>query len=83
MSIGKNGLDRYAINLHSFGQQGKTVFPHQNFIGGNENIYEDFPYIDLGSLCVATKNFSDSNKLGQGGFGPVYKVVIELKLIHY
>ncbi|XP_061376508.1 cysteine-rich receptor-like protein kinase 10 [Gastrolobium bilobum] len=36
----------------------------------------DIPYIDLGSLCVATKNFSDSNKLGQGGFGPVYKGIL-------
>jgi len=30
--------------------------------------------INLGSLRVATNNFSDLNKLGQGGFGPVYKV---------
>lgn len=30
--------------------------------------------ISLGSLRVATNNFSDLNKLGQGGFGPVYKV---------
>ncbi|XP_047147737.1 cysteine-rich receptor-like protein kinase 10 [Vigna umbellata] len=29
--------------------------------------------INLGSLRVATNNFSDLNKLGQGGFGPVYK----------
>ena len=30
----------------------------------------------LGTLKIATKNFSDSNKLGKGGFGPVYKVLI-------
>ncbi|KAL9327958.1 hypothetical protein ACSQ67_002961 [Phaseolus vulgaris] len=29
--------------------------------------------ISLRSLRVATNNFSDLNKLGQGGFGPVYK----------
>ncbi|KAL2349524.1 hypothetical protein Fmac_003524 [Flemingia macrophylla] len=29
--------------------------------------------ISLRSLRVATNNFSDTNKLGQGGFGPVYK----------
>ncbi|KAK7405867.1 hypothetical protein VNO78_07477 [Psophocarpus tetragonolobus] len=29
--------------------------------------------INLGSLRVATNNFSELNKLGQGGFGPVYK----------
>ncbi|XP_068669516.1 cysteine-rich receptor-like protein kinase 10 isoform X1 [Aristolochia californica] len=28
---------------------------------------------DLGALRTATNNFSETNKLGQGGFGPVYK----------
>ena len=32
--------------------------------------------MDLGSLKVATSNFLDANKLGEGGFGPVYKVCI-------
>jgi hypothetical protein len=26
------------------------------------------------TLLTATKNFDDENKLGEGGFGPVYKV---------
>ncbi|XP_045799177.1 G-type lectin S-receptor-like serine/threonine-protein kinase At1g11300 isoform X2 [Trifolium pratense] len=29
--------------------------------------------LDLGKLATATNNFHSSNKLGQGGFGPVYK----------
>ena len=28
----------------------------------------------LQTLLAATKNFHDDNKLGEGGFGPVYKV---------
>ena len=29
---------------------------------------------DLSTIEAATNNFSDENKLGEGGFGPVYKV---------
>lgn len=31
--------------------------------------------INLNTLKVATSNFSDEYKLGEGGFGPVYKVL--------
>eukprot|EP00261_Vitis_vinifera_P037743 XP_019078986.1 PREDICTED: G-type lectin S-receptor-like serine/threonine-protein kinase At4g03230 isoform X2 [Vitis vinifera] len=33
----------------------------------------DVPFFDLEDILAATNNFSDANKLGQGGFGPVYK----------
>lgn len=33
---------------------------------------------DLSTLQAATENFSDENKLGQGGFGPVYKVILSI-----
>ena len=36
----------------------------------------DLPFFDLSTISAATKNFSDSNRLGEGGFGPVYKVVV-------
>ena len=32
------------------------------------------------SISVATNNFSTENKLGEGGFGPVYKVNSSLSL---
>jgi len=40
---------------------------------------EDFTNVeslqyDLATLQSATNNFSDDNKLGEGGFGGVYKV---------
>ncbi|CAK9160389.1 unnamed protein product, partial [Ilex paraguariensis] len=33
----------------------------------------DLPSFDLATISIATNNFSTNNKLGQGGFGPVYK----------
>ena len=36
----------------------------------------EFAVFDFHQLLEATVNFSDENKLGQGGFGPVYKVII-------
>lgn len=39
--------------------------------GGNG---PELPLFNFTSVATATNNFSDENKLGQGGFGPVYKV---------
>ncbi|KAG6636520.1 hypothetical protein CIPAW_11G116700 [Carya illinoinensis] len=41
----------------------------------NEGLKEDMelPIIDLTAIANATNNFSSNNKLGEGGFGPVYK----------
>lgn len=34
------------------------------------------PFVSLKTIMAATDNFSEANKLGEGGFGPVYKVVL-------
>ena len=39
----------------------------------NDNRGETY-YFNLITRLAATNNFSDANKLGEGGFGPVYKV---------
>ena len=36
----------------------------------------DLPLFDFETISHATNNFSLSNKLGEGGFGPVYKVTM-------
>ena len=42
---------------------------------GGKNI--EFPLISFEKIVAATDNFSNSNMLGQGGFGKVYKVLVK------
>lgn len=44
-------------------------------IDGNQVNRPELPIFNLGSLAAATNNFSEGNRLGQGGFGAVYKVI--------
>ena len=43
---------------------------------GQEDL--ELPIFDLATIVKATNSFSIENKLGQGGFGPVYKVNMQL-----
>ncbi|KAJ0508303.1 putative protein kinase RLK-Pelle-DLSV family [Helianthus annuus] len=45
----------------------------------NSSVDEDLelPLFGLSTILKATNNFSITNKLGEGGFGPVYKGVLE------
>lgn len=49
--------------------------PNQSFSRdiGEEDL--ELPLFDLVTIKVATNNFSLANKIGQGGFGLVYKVI--------
>lgn len=38
--------------------------------------FPEFLVLDFHQIVQATNNFSKENKLGEGGFGPVYKVHI-------
>ena len=42
--------------------------------------HPDLPIFDLSCIVAATENFSPTNKLGQGGFGSVFKVQLVVGL---
>ncbi|KAI8556536.1 hypothetical protein RHMOL_Rhmol05G0260800 [Rhododendron molle] len=44
----------------------------ENNVGDDISIVQSLQY-DLSTIQAATNNFSDDKKLGEGGFGPVYK----------
>ena len=35
----------------------------------------EITFFELNTVIAATENFSSANKLGRGGFGPVFKVI--------
>ncbi|XP_029128480.1 G-type lectin S-receptor-like serine/threonine-protein kinase At4g27290 isoform X2 [Cajanus cajan] len=49
----------------------KTKKEEEKDEGEQENL--ELPFFDLATIINATNNFSIVNKLGEGGFGPVYK----------
>lgn len=55
------------------------VISNKKEYSGESNLDElELPVYDFGTIAIATSNFSDENKLGQGGFGSVYKVIFLL-----
>lgn len=70
------GTARKQIQLHKIGDANDTDFHYQHVQGRDNDLKAQDFFIDLETLNLATSNFSDSNILGQGGFGPVYKVSV-------
>ncbi|KAK7257031.1 hypothetical protein RIF29_30710 [Crotalaria pallida] len=61
------------------GIQDSTAFDESTSIEDFEddlNKGHDFKVFSYASIMEATSNFSSENKLGQGGFGPVYKGIL-------
>lgn len=61
------------IPLHFSGKN--RIFSFKNNTDNKENEDIDIPIFDLSTIANATNNFCIDNKLGEGGFGPVYKVI--------
>ena len=47
----------------------------QNIEGQSEDL--EVPFFSLATIATATNNFSSNKKLGEGGFGLVYKVNLQ------
>lgn len=46
----------------------------EDYTDGGQNKDVELPFFSFSEVSKLTNNFSIGNKLGQGGFGPVYKV---------
>lgn len=62
--------------ISTFCEPGNAITPEipAGEIQSQENEVE-MPIYDFTTIETATNYFSFSNKIGEGGFGPVYKVV--------
>ncbi|XP_031287229.1 cysteine-rich receptor-like protein kinase 10 isoform X2 [Pistacia vera] len=54
----------------------KNSPPLDDNVGNEEIMIVESLQFDLGTIEAATKNFSTDNKLGEGGFGEVYKGIL-------
>ncbi|XP_068497177.1 G-type lectin S-receptor-like serine/threonine-protein kinase At4g27290 [Phaseolus vulgaris] len=64
------GCYRFYTVRHSITEYSDTVHD-ENREGSEDDL--DLPSLDLSTIVTATNNFSIKNKIGEGGFGPVYK----------
>ncbi|CAL1393916.1 unnamed protein product [Linum trigynum] len=69
----KDGKDEnLAFRLYDSEKRVKE-FMNSGQFGEDDKKDIDVPFFELDCILAATDFFSNSNKLGQGGFGPVYK----------
>ncbi|THG17569.1 hypothetical protein TEA_004957 [Camellia sinensis var. sinensis] len=79
------------IDMREFNENGQDIYIRMassklgNLMHNSEQGYNDksqkedleLPLFDLAVIANSTNNFSIDNKLGEGGFGPVYKGILK------
>ncbi|KAL0362743.1 UNVERIFIED_CONTAM: G-type lectin S-receptor-like serine/threonine-protein kinase [Sesamum calycinum] len=70
------------IDIRDLSQEGQEIYIRMaaseigRYRGSNEE-HSELPSFSYSAILKATNYFSDDNKLGEGGFGPVYKGGLE------
>ncbi|XP_031107643.1 G-type lectin S-receptor-like serine/threonine-protein kinase At4g27290 isoform X2 [Ipomoea triloba] len=67
------GSDGEALYIRHNAKPAPTEHSRQQLAGKED---DNLPFFNFKSIEMATNNFSKENKLGQGGFGPVYKGIL-------
>ncbi|KAL8237902.1 hypothetical protein R6Q59_018983 [Mikania micrantha] len=65
----------YSCRQHKQGTPGNESVQYPETRSDDEDL--ELPVFDMSTILKATNNFSVNAKLGEGGFGPVYKGVLE------
>ncbi|XLT93633.1 hypothetical protein HN873_015295 [Arachis hypogaea] len=65
------------IQVNNLKSSSRSYFKDQGMIALEDNKGE-IQCFSLSTIKVATNSFSDDTKLGEGGFGPVFKVILGL-----
>ncbi|WCJ39294.1 S-locus lectin protein kinase family protein [Euphorbia peplus] len=80
MAVAVAGVLLLGLSLASFIFRKRGKFQRDKREAKVDNSQDEaleLPLFDLATLVNATSNFSNNNKIGEGGFGPVYKGILE------
>ncbi|CAL8139821.1 unnamed protein product [Prunus armeniaca] len=72
----KKGTDSCVPNKRCSNNKNETESAEGSLSAESAKNDTELPLFTLGRILAVTNNFTEANKLGEGGFGPVYKVTL-------